>query len=162
LEATTVGAPELRKGLSDDVRALANNTASLSSSLWRDAAVAFGVVVLKVTTTAVGGWLLWLAAAYLIASCFFSCVAASSAVFGVVENEKSFRSRLYGPLLLDKEYEELAGKHYRKAISGFRWYRFFIILVYLLVAGALIAGASVGYVYRKLKLGRSGGEVRQE
>lgn len=38
---------DLRKGLSDDVRALTTNTSSLSSGLWRDAAVAFGVVVLK-------------------------------------------------------------------------------------------------------------------
>jgi hypothetical protein len=135
---------DLRKGLSDDVRALATNTASLSSSLWRDAAVAFGVVVLKVTTTSVGGWLLWMAAAYLTASCFFSCVAASSAVSGVIENEKSFRSRLYGPLLLDKEYEELAGKHYHKAIRDFRWYRFFIVLVYFLAAGALAIAAYTG------------------
>jgi hypothetical protein len=135
---------DLRKGLSDDVRALATNTASLSSGLWRDAAVAFGVVVLKATTTTVGGWPLWMAAVYLIASCFFSCIAATSAVNGVIENEKSFRSRLYGPLLLDKEYEELAGRHYRKAIRDFRCYRFLIVLVYVLAAGGLSVAAYGG------------------
>ena len=111
---------DLRKGLADDVRSLANNTSSLSSGLWRDAAVTFEVIAVRLASTTVGDWLLWMAAAYLLASCIFSCVAASSAVSGIVENEKSFRSRLYGPLLLDKEYEELAGKHYRQAESNFR------------------------------------------
>ena len=135
---------DLRKGLSDDVRALASNTSSLSASLWRDAAVAFGVVVVRLASATVGNWLLWMAAAYLAASCFFTCVAASSAVKGIQENEKSFRSRLYGPLLLDEEYEELAAKHYRKAISGFRWFRFFIVAAYSIAVCALIWIAYAG------------------
>ncbi|NOJ41567.1 hypothetical protein [Bradyrhizobium australiense] len=135
---------DLRKGLSDDVRALSNNTSSLSASLWRDAAVAFGVVVVRLANATVGNWLLWMAAAYLAASCFFTCVAASSAVRGIEENEKSFRSRLYGPLLLDEEYEELAAKHYRTALSSFRWYRFFIVVAYLIAVGALIWIAYAG------------------
>jgi hypothetical protein len=127
---------DLRKGLSDDVRALATNTASLSSGLWRDAAVAFGVVVLKATTATLGAWLIWFAIAYLIASCAFSVFAANSAVNGIAENEKSFRSRLYAPLLLEKDYEELAAKHYRKALRHFKWYRFCVILAY----GAAVVG----------------------
>ncbi|WP_128948030.1 hypothetical protein [Bradyrhizobium nanningense] len=137
---------DLRKGLSDDVRSLANNTASLSSGLWRDAAVAFGVVVLKATTTTLGSWLIWFAMAYLVASCAFTVMAANSAVNAIVENEKSFRSRLYAPLLLEKDYEELAAKHYRKALSSFEWYRFFVILAYgVAVAGlAWLAQLSLG------------------
>ncbi|MBC9982165.1 hypothetical protein [Bradyrhizobium campsiandrae] len=136
---------DLRKGLADDVRSLANNTSSLSSGLWRDAAVAFGVIAVRLASTTVGDWLLWMAAAYLLASCIFSCIAASSAVSGIVENEKSFRSRLYGPLLLDKEYEELAGKHYRQAESNFRWYRRFIVLAYLIVVAVLLGIAHYGF-----------------
>jgi len=33
-------------------------------------------------------------------------------------------------LLLDKDYEELAAKHYRSALNSFEWYRFFIIMAY--------------------------------
>lgn len=135
---------DLRKGLADDVRSLANNTSSLSSGLWRDAAVAFGVIAVRLASTTVGDWLLWMAAFYLMASCIFSCVAASSAVNGIIENEKSFRSRLYGPLLLDNEYDELAGKHYRKAQSSFLWYRCFIVLAYVLAIAVLIGIAHYG------------------
>lgn len=137
---------DLRKGLSDDVRTLASNTASLSSGLWRDAAVAFGVVVLKATTATLGAWLIWFAIAYLIASCAFTVVAANGAVNAIAENEKSFRSRLYAPLLLEKDYEELAAKHYRKALKNFEWYRFWIILAYgVAVAGlAWLAQSAVG------------------
>lgn len=135
---------DLRKGLSDDVRSLANNTSSLSSGLWRDAAVAFGVIAVRLATTTVGNWLLWMAAAYLVASCVFSCVAASIAVNGIIENEKSFRSPLYAPLLVETEYEELAGKHYRKALSRFRWYRFFVFLAYLAAVAVLIWVARYG------------------
>lgn len=127
---------DLRKGLSDDVRSLATNTAALSSGLWRDAAVAFGVVVLKATTVSLGSWFIWFAIAYLIASCAFTVMAANTAVNGIVENEKSFRARLYSPLLLDKDYEELAAKHYRRALNSFESYRFYVMFAY----GVAVAG----------------------
>lgn len=60
-----------------------------------------------------------MAALYLCVSCYFTVAAASAAVSGISENEKSFRSRLFKSLLLDNEYEELAGKHYRMAIGTF-------------------------------------------
>ncbi|WP_445216204.1 hypothetical protein ACKWRH_28345 [Bradyrhizobium sp. Pa8] len=136
---------DLRKGLSDDVRSLGNNTASLSSGLWRDAAVAFGVVVLKATTATLGFWLIWFAIAYLVASCAFTVVAATSAVNAIAENEKSFRSRLYAPLLLEKDYEELAARHYRTALKSFKWYRFFVVVAYgiAIVALAWLAQSSI-------------------
>ncbi|MFL9503086.1 hypothetical protein ACJMQP_23760 [Rhodopseudomonas palustris] len=135
---------DLRKGLSEDVRSLANNSASLSSGLWRDAAVAFGVVVVRLSTASVGDWLIWMAVVYLIASCIFSCVAASDAVNGIIENEVSFRSRLYGPLLLEKEYEELAGKHYRMAALRFYRYRVLIVVAYIAVISSLICISNSG------------------
>lgn len=129
---------DLRKGLTDDVRSLATNTASLSSGLWRDAAVAFGVVVARASSTAVGPWLLYVAAAYLLASCYFTCRAASNSVNSTLENEKSFRTLLYRPLLVDNEYEELAGKHYRDALRDFEWFRLLIVLAYVVTSSALI------------------------
>ena len=100
--------------------------------------MAFGVIAIRLVSTTVGNSLLWMAAASLVASCLFSCIAASIVVNGIVENEESFRSRLYGPLLLQPEYEELAGKHYRKALSRFRWYRFFVILAYVAAVAVLV------------------------
>ena len=134
---------DLRKGLTDDVRSVTAQTSTLSSGLWRDAAVAFGVVVVKAVTTSIGSWLIWLAAIYLGVSCFLTCRAASSAVNGIARNEESFRSKLYMPLLLDKEYRELAGKHYEAAIADFKCYRFYIIVAYALAIAALIYASTI-------------------
>ncbi len=135
---------DLRKGLTDDVRSVASQTALLSAGLWRDAAVAFGATALRVVTTTstgtLGGIVLWITAAYLVVSCYLTCRSASKAVQATKDNEAAFRRRLYGAILAEEEYHALAGAHYSSAISEFYKFRRIVVGVYSLAVAALIVG----------------------
>ncbi|MBY3268420.1 hypothetical protein HFO05_07310 [Rhizobium laguerreae] len=121
---------DLRKGLADDVKSVSTQTSTLSAGLWRDAAVAFGAVALKSLTASMGILILAVTAIYLTVSWYLNMRVASDAVAAISSNERVFRTKLYGPILADNEYYELAGNRYNAVIGEFYRYRRLVSLVY--------------------------------
>lgn len=135
---------DLRKGLSDDVRAVSAQMGTLTTALWRDTAIALGAVVVRFASSgSIGNTVPIIAAIYLSITAYLTATASSHAVRIIEDGEASFRNRLYGPLLQDEEYEILAGQHYRKAISRYRSVRKKVVTVYI-VAVAFLAALAAG------------------
>lgn len=136
---------DLRNGLAADVRAVAAQTATLSAGLWRDAAIAFGATALRVVMGGASFWLPIVAAVYLAVSCYLNWRVTSGAVNAIAQNEKTFRERLYRPLLLEREYNELAGSRYTAVIREFRRYRWYVVATYVAaIVALLIVGFGLG------------------
>lgn len=121
---------DLRKGLSDDVKSVSSQTSALSAGLWRDAAVAVGAVALKPLSGDAGPLILIVVAAYLIVSWYLNTRLATEAVDSIARNERVFRSKLYGPLLADDEYKEIAGDRYAEVLNDFKSYKKVVSWVY--------------------------------
>lgn len=121
---------DLRKGLADDVRAVSTQTSALAAGLWRDAAVALGAVALKGLSGDAGFFILVLTCAYLASSWYLNTRAANEAVSAIKANELTFRSKLYGPMLADDEYREIAGNRYSAVVAEFATYRRLVGFIY--------------------------------
>ncbi len=132
---------DLRKGLSEDVKAVASQTAALSAGLWRDAAVAVGAVAFKYVSGSAGVFVLLLTAGYLLASCYLNQRVAAKAVAAIKGNEATFRTKLFLPLLTSDEYKELAGDRYSAVLDEFDTYSKLVIKAYILAASLVVGFA---------------------
>lgn len=129
---------ELRKSLADDVKAVSAHSGALATGLWRDTAVAFGAFALKGLGT-LEDWAFLVLASYLTVSWYFTSRPAVKSVEAIKNNEAVFRRRLYGSLVFDKEYDELAGRSYKESFDEFSAFRWLVTAAYVVVALAVLA-----------------------
>lgn len=140
---------DLRKSLADDVKAVGAQTSTLSSNLWRDAAVAFAAYVFKPASGSTLEWLPLAAAAYLAISCYIGQTVAGRAVRAIEQNEKTFREKIYNPLISSDDYSTIAKGGYDISIRDFRWVSDRVLDIYVIVI-ILLIGPYVGFEITKV------------
>lgn len=127
---------DLRRSLADDVKAVSAHSGALSTGLWRDSALAFGAFALKGLGT-LDDWAFLVLMVYLPISWYFTSRPADKSVASIKANEVVFRRRLYGALVFDKEYVELAGNSYNTSFSEFEGFKRAVGWVYVIVVVAI-------------------------
>ena len=118
---------DLRKTLSDEVQKLLQQSRDLSASVWRDVAIAIGILAIRLAMDSVkaGGMTLgfaaiyFLVAVYIIASYRIS-ISTNNKFLDIVETARvSWRTKLYA-FLDDDDYQILADKPLTDAVKAYR------------------------------------------
>lgn len=118
---------DLRKTLADEVQKLLQQSKDLSSAVWRDVAIAIGVLVIRFATDSakVSGASSSFAAIYFalasyIAISYIITVATNNNFLSIVENSrKSWRNKLYA-FLDDDDYQTLAESPLKEAVTAYK------------------------------------------
>ncbi len=146
---------DLRKALGDDVQKLLQQAKDLSASVWRDVAVAIGVMAFrfaldatKASTMTVELLLIYAAVASYVVISFVMSVTTNRAFLRIVDaSTRTWRTKLYG-FLDDDDYRSLAEHPLREAVGAYRrterraaW-----IVVMVLVCLGTGAAAEVGWI----------------
>ncbi|HYE34051.1 hypothetical protein [Methylocaldum sp.] len=141
---------DLRKTLADEVQKLLQQARDLSSAVWRDVAIAIGVVGIRVAMdgTKAGKGTFGFAAIYLlvaiyIVTSYVITVATYGRFLDIVEtSRKSWRTKLYA-FLDDDDYQTLADKPLTDAVAAYRNTQARTTIVVLVVVFALLIGITV-------------------
>lgn len=140
---------DLRKVLSEEVQKLLQQSRDLSSAVWRDVAIAIGVLAVRFAmdgirasqVTTEFGAIYCLVALYIGVS-YAITVSTNNKFLAIVEtSRRSWRTKLYS-FLDDDDYKILADKPLGDAIAAYRTTQWITTLVVLVVVLALLAGAT--------------------
>lgn len=108
---------ELRKNLTSDIQAATSYSSALTSTLWRDAALAFGAMLLRSVSVDIkdADWVPLLAFAYLIGAGIMNYWQFKNGIKAVLSGAQQFRSRVYG-YLSDDDYEAIYASQIRGVV----------------------------------------------
>ncbi|MCU4180176.1 hypothetical protein [Bosea sp. BH3] len=161
---------DLRKTLADDVQKLVQQARDLSSAVWRDVAVAIGVMAVRfgldaaktVPSSFAFSTIYLLVAAYFIASFWLTVTINRRFLSSLEQSRAAWRTKLYA-FLDDDDYRELAGTPLSAAIEDYRVTerrarRVVSIVVLLLVLATLV---EAGYVDPSLVMTWTGAKLVQ-
>ncbi|MGU3452412.1 hypothetical protein [Methylobacterium sp. 391_Methyba4] len=143
---------DLRKTLAEEVQKLLQQSRDLSTAVWRDIAVAVGVMVVRLavdsTKSAAAGkgfaWVFLMVALYVAAS-FRMSVGTNRRFLDIVEQSRAaWRTKLYG-FLDDADYGTLADRPVTEALAAYRRTEnrstvFVVVVCFALMAGAAVEG----------------------
>lgn len=154
---------DLRKTLADDVQKLLQQAKDLSASVWRDIAVAVGVLAIRFTldgaksgtSVSAFGWIYILVAIYISISYFISVSTNHRFISILKKNQLAWRSKLYA-FLDDGDYDALAHTPLTEALDAYsrtqRWTSLVVVLVVFgMIWAALIEWCSLGNVVDSIK-----------
>lgn len=118
---------DLRKTLADEVQKLLQQSKDLSSAVWRDVAIAIGVLVIRFATDSAkvnemnsSFAKIYLALAAYIAISYAITVATNNNFLSIVEeSRKTWRNKLYA-FLDDDDYQVLAEKPLKEAVTAYK------------------------------------------
>lgn len=141
---------ELRKSLGDEVQKLLQQARDLSSGVWRDVAVAIGVMAVRFaidntkagTTTSGFAWIYLMVAIYISVS-YAITITTNCRFLGIIEeSRKAWRPKLYA-FLDDEDYRTLADKPLSDALAAYRKTQSRTTVVVVLVIFALFLGVGI-------------------
>lgn len=146
---------ELRKTLADDVQKLVQQARDLSSAVWRDVAVAIGVMAIRfgldaaktVPSPLAFSTIYLVVAAYFIAS-FWLTVSINRRYLKSLEGSRTaWREKLYA-FLDDDDYSSLAGAPLSEAIADYRLTerrtrKVVVVVVALLIMATLVEAGTI-------------------
>lgn len=141
---------DLRKTLSDEVQKLLQQSRDLSAAVWRDVAVAIGVLVVRLAVDGAKGvaggagfaWLYAVVAAYVGISYAVS-LSTNRKFLGVVERSRSaWRTKLYG-FLDDADYKALADEPLAEAMAAYRRAEGRTTAIVVLVVAVMLAASAM-------------------
>ena len=118
---------ELRKTLSEEVQKLLQQSRELAGSVWRDVAIAIGVLAIRLSLDGVkakdltlGFALIYAIVAIYIGSSYAISISTNQNFLRIIEeSRRSWRTKLYG-FLDDEDYKLLAENPLRDAISAYK------------------------------------------
>lgn len=131
---------DLRKTLADDVQKLLQQAKDLSASVWRDIAVAVGVLAIRFAldgaksaeSSSAFGWIYILVAAYILISYLISVSTNLYFILILKNTQIAWRTKLYA-FLDDGDYTALAQKPLTEALDAYsrtqRWTSLVVVLV---------------------------------
>lgn len=140
---------DLRKTLSDEVQKLLQQARDLSGAVWRDVAIAIGVLGIRIamdsvkaSSTTVGFAVIYLIVAVYICVSYRISIVTNNKFLDIVEtSRKSWRTKLYA-FLDDDDYKILADKPLTDAVNAYRNTQkrttFVVVsVIFLLIIGVL-------------------------
>lgn len=146
---------DLRKTLADDVQKLVQQARDLASSVWRDVAVAIGVMAVRfgldaaktVPSSFAFSTIYLLVAAYFVASFWLTVTINRRFLASLEESRAAWRTKLYA-FLDDDDYRELAGTPLSGAIEDYRiterrTRRVVAVVVLLLIVATLVEAGTI-------------------
>lgn len=118
---------DLRKTLSEEVQKLLQQSRELAGSVWRDVAIAIGVLAIRLSLDGVkakdltlGFALIYAIVAIYIGSSYAISISTNQNFLRIIEeSRRSWRTKLYG-FLDDEDYKLLAENPLRDAISAYK------------------------------------------
>lgn len=141
---------DLRKTLADDVQKLVQQARDLSSAVWRDVAVAIGVMAVRfgldaakaVPSSFAFSTIYLMVASYFVASFWLTTSINRRYLTSLEDSRSAWRTKLYA-FLDDDDYRSLAGTPLSEAISDYllverRTRRVVVVVVCLLVLAMLV------------------------
>lgn len=146
---------DLRKTLADDVQKLVQQARDLASSVWRDVAVAIGVMAVRfgldaaktVPSSFAFSTIYLLVAAYFVASFWLTVTINRRFLSSLEQSRAAWRTKLYA-FLDDDDYRELAGTPLSGAIEDYRiterrTRRVVAVVVLFLVIATLVEAGTI-------------------
>lgn len=149
---------DLRKSLADEMQKLLQQSKDLSTAVWRDMAIAIGVIALRIALynarvdeLSSAFALVYVVVAAYVAFSYCMIIKVNKEYLDVFEENRGvWRSKLYG-FLDDDDYYTLAEKPWKKAVAAYRstvrWtsVAIFSVVVFLLI-GCLAELGVVSFV----------------
>lgn len=150
---------DLRKTLNDDVQKLLQQSKDLSGAVWRDVAIAIGVLAVRFAVDSVkaNSLTIGFAAIYFLVATYISIsylitIATNNRFLGIIETSReSWRTHLYG-FLDEKDYKELADNPLQAASKAYRCTQARTTVVVLFVVFILLLGIAVEMQWINLEI----------
>lgn len=138
---------DLRKTLSDEVQKLLQQSRDLSGAVWRDVAIAIGVLGIRIamdsvkaSSTTFGFAIIYFLVAVYICVSYRISIATNNKFLDIVETaRKSWRTKLYA-FLDDDDYQTLADKPLTDAVTAYRNTQTRTTIVVVVVSFLLLIG----------------------
>lgn len=137
---------ELRNSLHDEVNKVSENTRTLATTLWRDFAIAAGVVALQFVTgkdklSPSGIRVLAIATSVFISISFLVTLGTNARFHRIArDSRKEWRDKLYS-FINDKDFDDLVTQPITKGLRTYRFVALITALVYLVIVRYLLDGA---------------------
>ncbi|KAB2912041.1 MAG: hypothetical protein F9K30_21225 [Dechloromonas sp.] len=136
---------DLRKTLADDVQKLLQQTRDLSSGVWRDVAVAIGVMAIRFAldsarsaTASPAFLLIYIMAALYIGISYLITIKTNDNFINLInDSRKAWRSKLFG-FLDDQDYITLAEKPFLDGIAAYRSAQKSCTIIVIIVVTSLV------------------------
>jgi hypothetical protein len=140
---------DLRKTLADEVQKLLQQARDLSSAVWRDVAIAIGVVGIRVAMDGakadkitLGFAMIYLLVAIYIGASYAIIIVTNQRFLDIIEtSRKTWRTKLYA-FLDNDDYQTLADKPLTDAVTAYRNTKKLTTIVVLVVIFLLMTGVA--------------------